>query len=71
MEETTMAGLLNKLMDFIGIEDAEMDDVYEDDYFADDRTVAGITYLILATAAGKRPLPQAAATWSAFPRRPL
>ena len=31
-----MAGLLNKLMDFIGIEDAEMDDVYEDDYFADD-----------------------------------
>jgi len=28
-----MAGILNKLMDFIGIEDAEMDDVYEDDYF--------------------------------------
>lgn len=33
-----MAGLLNKLMDFIGIEEAEMDDdVYGEDYFDDEQ----------------------------------
>lgn len=41
-----MAGILNKLMDFIGIEDAEMDDAYEDDYaqdqFAEDDNVVSI-----------------------------
>lgn len=32
-----MAGLLNKLMDFIGIEEAEMDDdIYTEDYFEED-----------------------------------
>ena len=49
-----MAGLLNKLMDFIGIEDAEMDDVYEDDYFADDRTVAEDNVLNLGNRGRKK-----------------
>ena len=32
-----MAGILNKLMDFIGIEEADMDeDLYNEDYFEDD-----------------------------------
>ena len=36
-----MAGILNKLMDFIGIEEADMDeDVYEEDYFEDDQDQA-------------------------------
>ena len=50
MEETKMAGILNKLMDFIGIEDTE----YEEEYFDDEMNVAEENVLSLGNRGRKK-----------------